>query len=115
LELSQEGAAAELKNIQFIAFPIPDRGVPASTQDALSLLSNLAALLAEGKNVAVHCRQSVGRSGMVAAGLLVTSGISADEAIDVVGAARGQVIPETPEQLRWIKHLPSRHPALTSR
>jgi len=106
LELSREGDVAESKSIRFISFPIPDRGVPASTKDALSLLAVLAAALEEGKNVALHCRQSVGRSGMVGAGLLVTSGMNPEEAIDVVTVARGQTIPETPAQLQWIKHLP---------
>ena len=109
LELGHEGDVAESKRVQFIWFPIPDRGVPASTRDALSLLSRIAAALEEGKNVAVHCRQGIGRSGLIAAGLLVTSGMNADEAIEVVSATRGLTIPETATQLRWIKHLPSEH------
>jgi protein-tyrosine phosphatase len=109
LELDQEGGAAESKKIQFISFPIPDRGVPASTKGALLLLGKITGKLEEGKNVAIHCRQSVGRSGLVAAGLLVTSGMNVDTAIDVVSAARGQTIPETPAQLQWIKHLPAEH------
>ena len=116
LELSQEGPAVESNNIRFISFPIPDRSVPASTSDALSLFRTLGGELEEGKNVGLHCRQSVGRAGMVAAGLLVTSGMGADAAIDVVSAARGQAIPETPEQLHWIRRLPSSpRLALTSR
>lgn len=107
LELAQEGEVAQAQNVQFISFPIPDRGVPASTRDALALLGKMAATLEEGKNVAIHCRQSVGRSGLLAAGLLITSGMSVDQAIDVVSTARGQAIPETPEQFQWIKHLPS--------
>jgi len=107
LELGREGAVAKSKSVEFISFPIPDRGVPASTRDALSLLGKIATKLEEGKNVAIHCRQSVGRSGLVAAGLLVTSGMSVDKAIDAVSTARGQTIPETHEQRQWIKHLPS--------
>ena len=109
LELGHEGDVAESKRVQFIWFPIPDRGVPASTRDALSLLSSIAAALDEGKNVAVHCRQGIGRSGLIAAGILVTSGMNVDKAIEVVSAARGLTIPETATQLRWIKHLPSEH------
>src|SRR5437667_13595 len=63
LELVHESGIAESKGIHFISFPIPDRGVPASMPDALSLLYNLSASLEEGNNVAVHCRQGVGRSG----------------------------------------------------
>jgi len=114
LELAQEGPAAESKSIHFISFPIPDRGVPASTRDALALLSSIAAALEEGKNVAVHCRQGIGRSGLIAAGVLVASGMGVEEAIDVVSAARGQTIPETSAQIQWLKHLPSGHLALAS-
>jgi protein-tyrosine phosphatase len=107
LELGHEGEIAESKGIRFISFPIPDRGVPASTRDARSLLSNLSGALADGKNVAVHCRQGIGRSGLIAAGLLVTSGMEAEKAVRAVSAARGQNIPETPAQLQWIRQLPT--------
>jgi len=107
LDLAHEGSALESTGIRFISFPIPDRGVPASTHQALSVLGNIGAALEQGQNIAVHCRQGIGRSGLVAAGLLVMSGMGVEKAIDVVSAARGLAIPETPEQLQWIKHLPS--------
>jgi protein-tyrosine phosphatase len=109
LGLDREGDAAEAKGIHFISFPIPDRGVPASISDVLSLFGNLARALEEGKNVAVHCRQGVGRSGLIAAGLLVTSGVGIEEAIELVSAARGQTVPETAAQRQWIQHLLSAH------
>ena len=90
-----------------MSFPIPDRGVPTSTREALSLLGSIAAVLEQGQNVAVHCRQGIGRSGLVTASVLVTSGIGVEKALEVVGVARGLTIPETLEQLEWIKHLPS--------
>jgi protein-tyrosine phosphatase len=113
-ELDHEGDVAESKGVRFISFPIPDSGVPASTQEALSLLSTIAAALEEGKNVAVHCRQGIGRSGLVAAGVLLTSGMGVDKALEVVSAARGETVPETYVQLQWIKHLPSARLALAS-
>jgi len=106
-QLGQERGLALSKSVQFIAFPIPDRGVPAATADALSLFNRLATALNEGKNVVVHCRQGIGRSGLVTAGLLVGSGVPVEKAIEIVSAARGQAIPETPTQLEWLKHLPS--------
>lgn len=104
-ELAREGDVAESKGVRFISFPIPDRGVPASTREAISLFTDIAAALEAGKNVAVHCRQGIGRSGIIATGLLLTSGVVVDKALEVVGAARGEAIPETPAQLQWIKHL----------
>jgi len=102
-----EAAVAEAAGIRFISFPIPDREVPASTRQALSLLADIAAALGQGQDVAVHCRQGIGRSGLVAAGLQVMSGAGVEKAIKVVSAARGLAMPETPAQLQWIKHLPS--------
>jgi hypothetical protein len=92
LELSGEGNAADSNGTQFVSFPITDRGVPASRRDALSLIGSVTAMLEQGKNVAVHCRQGVGRS---------------QQAMNAVSAARGQTIPEPASQLEWIKRLPS--------
>jgi protein-tyrosine phosphatase len=78
LDLAKEPDAAKSNNIRFISFPIPDRGVPASQENALSFLAAIASILDDGQNVAIHCRQSVGRSGLIAAGLLVRSGMDAD-------------------------------------
>jgi protein-tyrosine phosphatase len=107
LELVQEGDVAKSKGIQYISFPIPDRGVPASMQAALSLLRKIADALEQGKNVAIHCRQGIGRSGAIAAGVLVTSGIGVEKAIETVSTARGQTVPETPRQVQWLHRLPS--------
>jgi protein-tyrosine phosphatase len=107
LGLAGEGSAVESAGMRFLSFPMPDRGVPASTRQALSLLGNIAVVLEQGQNVAVHCRQGIGRSGLIAAALLVMTGIDVEKAIGVVSAARGLTVPETPGQLEWIKHLPS--------
>ena len=106
LDLVDEGNAAEAKGIRFISFPIPDRGVPTSVPAAVSLMTGIADALEEGKSVAVHCRQGLGRSGLIAAGILVTSGISPERAMEVVSTARGHTVPETPDQHRWIQRLP---------
>lgn len=112
LDLSAEGEIAQSKGVEFVSFPIPDRGVPTSTPAALGLMKNITKALEQGKNVAVHCRQGVGRSGLVAAAVLVTSGIGVDKAIEIVSIARGQTVPETPAQLEWIHHLPAERPTV---
>jgi protein-tyrosine phosphatase len=107
LGLDDEGDVARSHSIGFASFPIPDRGVPRSTSEAVLLLRRIGAALDEGKNVAVYCRQGVGRSGLIAAGVLVASGASVERAVDAVSAARGEAVPETREQLHWLQHLPS--------
>jgi protein-tyrosine phosphatase len=114
LQLTSEADVAQSKGLQLISFPIPDRGVPASMPAALGLLRSLAKALHQGKNVAVHCRQGIGRSGLIATALLVTSGISVEKAIEIVSTARGQAIPETPAQLEWVHQLPAERPAVAS-
>ena len=105
LDLVNEQRAAAANGVRFVSFPIPDRGVPASTQAAVAVLRDIVRALESGKSVAVHCRQGIGRSGLVAAGALVTAGMSADRAIEAVSAARGITVPETPSQRRWIQQL----------
>jgi len=105
LDLADERKAAEAHGIRYISFPIPDRGVPASESAAISLLTGIVRALDKGKNVAVHCRQGIGRSGLIAVGVLISSGMGAEDAIKAVSAARRLTVPETPEQLEWVRGL----------
>ena len=107
LGLAGERGAAESRGIRFLSLPTPDRGLPPSRAIALSLLGDIVDLLESGKHVAVHCRQGIGRAGMMATGALILSGAGADAAIKAVSAARGREVPETPEQREWLRDLPA--------
>jgi protein-tyrosine phosphatase len=102
LELNDEAAACQDQGIEFVSFPIPDRGLPASRSAMTNTVSRLAGLIADGKSVAVHCRQGIGRAALVAICVLIALGEDAEAAIRAVSAARGCPVPETPEQRRWI-------------
>jgi protein-tyrosine phosphatase len=104
-DLTAEEAYCHANGIEYASFPIHDRGVPASRESALALLEQLTEYLKAGKNVAIHCRQGIGRAGLMAAGLLALSGMDPDAATEKVGSARGCTVPETPEQRRWIAEL----------
>jgi protein-tyrosine phosphatase len=104
LGLKNEGALVRRQGMKFISLPIPDRQVPNSESELTAILEELDTDLSSGKNVVVHCRQGVGRTGLVAACLLVTKGLSPDAAITSVASARGTPIPETGEQHNWIDH-----------
>ena len=69
-----------------------------------TLAATLDAELSAGKNVVVHCRQGIGRTGLIAACLLVSRGVSPGSAVDALSAARGIQVPETAEQRQWIDH-----------
>ncbi len=59
-------------------------------------------VLRRGGKVCLHCMGGLGRTGMVAARLLVEFGLHPDEAIRMVRAARPGTI-ETPEQEAYVK------------
>ena len=102
LGLSAEADLCRSRGIDFASFPIPDRGVPASLEDVVALVRRLANAVEAGGTVGVHCRAGIGRSGMVAASVLMALGHSEDQALDAVAAGRGLRVPETPEQRGWV-------------
>ena len=107
LGLEREPDLCQRNSLQFLSFPIMDRGVPPSFAEAVQLIQRLEATLRAGRNVAVHCRQGIGRSGIIAAGLLVDAGLAPDEALLRVSRARGLTVPDTPEQRDWVARLGS--------
>ena len=115
LGLENEGATVEAAGLRFVSYPIPDLGLPPSRTAAAFLVQNLCRDLEAGRNVAVHCRQGVGRSGLIAAGALIMAGMDAASALRTVTAERRVEVPETPEQRRWIERLAADRDALTRR
>ncbi len=102
LDLLEETAACAVIGIAFISFPIEDRGVPDSMQTTAELVQWLESKLVTGGNVAIHCRQGVGRSALLASSVLVASGISPKAAFERIEKARGCGVPDTPEQREWV-------------
>jgi protein-tyrosine phosphatase len=104
LDLRDEAIEVETQRMVFRSFPIRDRQVPRSEAKFADELERVSGALSTGKNVLVHCRQGIGRSGLVAACLLVKKGMSPGAAVEAVSAARGESVPETTEQRDWIDH-----------
>ncbi|HYA17244.1 MAG TPA: dual specificity protein phosphatase family protein [Bryobacteraceae bacterium] len=105
LDLAGERDAVRSAGLKFLSFPIEDRKVPESETALREAVEQLDEELAAGKHVALHCRQGIGRTGLVAACLLLTRGIDAKTAVARLSKARGTDVPETPEQRRWIDHF----------
>jgi len=103
LDLTQEGKLCQDYGLQFISFPIVDRNVPSSKRIAVELVRKLDETLTAGKRVVIHCRQGIGRAALIAAALLVSSGVDPETAFHQISAARGVAVPETPEQRKWVK------------
>lgn len=101
LGLETEGEACRDKGLAFTNFPIPDRGLP-TTVYFKQLVEDVYSRLAEGSNIAIHCRAGIGRTGVLACSLIMRNGLPARDAIDLVSEARGFPIPDTAEQYDFI-------------
>ena len=88
--------------MEFISFPIPNRGVPAALHEAMAVAQAVATKMGQGRAVAVHCRAGIGRSSLIAACVLVCSGFDPEAAFDAVSKARGLSVPDTDEQRYWV-------------
>ncbi|MEQ9209713.1 MAG: hypothetical protein RLN96_07720, partial [Pseudomonadales bacterium] len=54
--------------------------------------------------VVLHCWAGIGRSGLLAATILVRMGHDSETVFDLVSKARGESIPETQEQEHWFNN-----------
>lgn len=102
LDIADEVRLCGEQNIEFLAFPIVDRNVPASLPEFSRFAEKVALLLRENKSVVVHCRQGVGRAGLLAACVLILNGITVDEAFGSISQARGCAVSETEEQTKFV-------------
>ncbi len=110
-DLDGEGTAGAAHGVRFLSFPIPDRDVPGSPAAFRHLVAAISQELSAGCGVVVHCRQGIGRAGLVAAAILIATGIDIDAAIARVSTARGRPVPETAAQRHWLDEFA--HEALT--
>jgi len=108
LDLRQERAFCEEIGMTFISYPITDRDVPTSIDDFLTFTDQLFDCLCNDRAVAIHCRMGIGRSSLVAACLLVKSGLSVAGAFDSISRARGIDVPDTNDQFEWVASLADR-------
>lgn len=111
LDLLNEGGESKKQGLAYSSFPIHDRQVPISEAKFNEAVRHANESLSRGENLLIHCRQGVGRTGLVAACLLIRAGMSPSAAVDLVSAARGVAIPDTSEQRDWIERYA---PAVTS-
>ena len=102
LDIAAEQELCEAQGIEFLSFPVVDRNIPVSLPEFSRFAEKVASLLRGNKSVVVHCRQGVGRAGLLAACVLILNGISADEALSRISQARGCAVPETEEQKAFV-------------
>jgi protein-tyrosine phosphatase len=105
LDLSRESETCRAQGLSFIHFPIRDRGMPESAASVCMLAQTIAQHRASDRNVLIHCRAGIGRTGLVAACCLVADGVAAGEAFARIAEARGFPVPDTEDQMRWVENF----------
>ena len=105
LGLEAEQDLSQQRGLTFIGFAIKDYDVPSSLSNFARLVEQINEQLSRGKTVAVHCRQSIGRSSVLVACLLAISNENVDECFKVVASCRRTVVPDTKEQEAWVRNF----------
>jgi protein-tyrosine phosphatase len=79
-------------------FPIKDYGIPSASEipNLINILGKIQRLLKAEQVVLIHCAAGIGRTGMIAALMLVHLGYTVEEAIRIIKNAGSSA--ETDEQ-----------------
>ncbi|MFB3826996.1 MAG: ADP-ribosylglycohydrolase family protein [Bryobacteraceae bacterium] len=90
LSTAQLSAAVAAAGVEWHHLPIRDAGVPDRGFEELWTYAGLRLrrLLRAGRSIVVHCKGGLGRTGAIAARLLVELGAAAADAVEQVRAAR---------------------------
>ena len=102
LGLQDESKEVLAQGMQFDSFPVADFGVPSSLTAFAEFTREMSAQLTQGANILIHCRGGVGRSGLVAAGVMLQSGVDPGQVFSRISARRGVRVPETDAQQQWL-------------
>lgn len=98
-EIVARGASG---GVEVLRHPIPDGHAPASIAEMQTITAAITAGRRVG-DVAVACMGGVGRSGTVAACVLVEAGMSSEDAIATIRAVRHPTAVETADQERFVR------------
>lgn len=100
--LGDEEEYCKQNGMEFVSYPIADRGLPDSVVEFSKFTHMLYESTGRGISTVVHCRAGIGWTGIVAAGVLLQAGFEPDEAFQHIAKARGMSVPDTDEQRAWI-------------
>ena len=95
-------AQAEDLGIDVLHYSIPDVDVPQNAATFTEFTDEVMNRLLNGETVVAHCLGGLGRAGTLAACLLVQAGMTPQQSIGLVRAARPGAI-ETPLQERFVE------------
>ena len=103
LRVPNIGERTEAMGMEWFHLPIRDVSIPGATFEGAweSAGVILRTKLREDHGIVIHCRGGLGRTGLVAARLLIELGEIPDRALERVREARPGAV-ETPEQERYL-------------
>ena len=98
------GQQVEAAGLTWYHLPVPDKSLPEEAFEARwpEAQQRLQALLEAGARVAVHCRGGTGRTGLVAAKIVLACGADWDKTLDAIRSARPGALTSEP-QLEYLK------------
>jgi protein-tyrosine phosphatase len=100
-ELQNEESLCVKQGVAFLSFPIPDKQTPDSIHDVQIFTNQLKDFLQQNQKVAIHCRQGVGRSALIAACVMVLQNMPVADVFRQIEQARACHVPDTEEQMTW--------------
>ncbi len=89
--------------LESLHFAIPDGGAPHDLSATDSILADVQARITAGQKVGLHCLAGLGRTGTIAACVLVRGGATFNEAIRIVRMARSSRAIETSLQEAFVR------------
>jgi ADP-ribosylglycohydrolase len=124
VDLTEEGECPPYQpllppTVSHLRHAIRDQRVPRRPEQMRRIQDEIAAVLAAGGTVYLHCRAGIGRTGMVAGCFLVEQGRDGERALRELNelwtmqCARADlwpVVPQTPEQAEYIRQWTPRRP-----
>jgi hypothetical protein len=120
IDLTEDGERPSYRRLlplrtRYLRCAIPDTHVPQSVEQMQEIQARIRAGLLFGRNIYVHCRAGIGRTGLVAGCYLVEQGLSGKGALKQLNLLWRQSerssswpqVPQTPEQADYIVHWPA--------
>jgi protein-tyrosine phosphatase len=103
LGLEKEPELCLKNDVEYINFPITDRKAPKADAGFYNFIGQLKVKISAGSHMVIHCRMGIGRSTIIAGCLLIKPGYQTNDIIAHISKIRGLRVPDTDEQIAWLK------------
>lgn len=102
-QLEKQDEICSNHHIKFVSLEIIDQSIPGY-KDFVELISQLVKLNNNANAIVIHCNHGVGRSGMVAAAVLMHFGYTLEQACELLTKIRGYTVPQSSSQLKLLAY-----------